>query len=194
MRDPVKFGDYYLFERIAVGGMAEVFKAVSYGVEGFERLCAIKRVLPNISEDQEFINMFIDEAKIAVRLAHANIGQVFELGNAEDSYFISMEFVPGRDTRGIFDRERKLGRRLDIPMCCHVVKEVCEALEYAHNKRGDDQEPLSIIHRDVSPQNILVSYDGEVKLIDFGSAKVLVPGEPNVSYICSRYGLSVKRT
>ena len=171
MRDPVKFGDYYLFERIAVGGMAEVFKAVSYGVEGFERLCAIKRVLPNISEDQEFINMFIDEAKIAVRLAHANIGQVFELGNAEDSYFIAMEFVPGRDTRGIFDRQRNLGRRLDIPMCCHIVKEVCEALEYAHNKRGDDQEPLGIIHRDVSPQNILVSYDGEVKLIDFGIAK-----------------------
>jgi serine/threonine protein kinase len=171
VRDPVKFGDYYLFERVAVGGMAEVFKAVSYGVEGFERLCAIKRVLPSISEDQEFINMFIDEAKIAVRLAHANIGQVFELGNAEDSYFIAMEFVAGRDTRAIFDRERKLGRRLDIPMCCHIVKEVCEALEYAHKKRDDNQVPLGIIHRDVSPQNVLVSYEGEVKLIDFGIAK-----------------------
>ena len=171
MRDPVKFGDYYMFERVAVGGMAEVFKAVSYGVEGFERLCAIKRVLPNISEDQEFINMFIDEAKIAVRLAHANIGQVFELGNAEDSYFIAMEFVSGRDTRAIFDRERNLGHRLEIPMCCHIVKEVCEALEYAHTKRGDDQEPLNIVHRDVSPQNVLVSYEGEVKLIDFGIAK-----------------------
>ena len=171
MREPVKFGDYYLFERVAVGGMAEVFKGVSYGVEGFERLFAVKRVLPNISEDQEFIEMFIDEAKIAVQLTHANIGQIFELGNAEDSYFIAMEFVQGKDLRAIFDRSRSKSLTLDIPMCCHVVKEVCEALEYAHSKRNEKQEPLGLIHRDVSPQNILVSYDGEVKLIDFGIAK-----------------------
>ncbi len=171
MREPVKFGDYYLFERVAVGGMAEVFKGVSYGVEGFERLFAVKRVLPNISEDAEFIEMFIDEAKIAVQLTHANIGQIFELGNAEGAYFIAMEFVQGKDLRAIFDRARQTGQRLDVAMCCHVVKEVCEALEYAHAKRNERQEPLGLIHRDVSPQNILVSYDGEVKLIDFGIAK-----------------------
>ncbi|MEZ4475362.1 MAG: serine/threonine-protein kinase [bacterium] len=171
MREPVKFGDYYLFERVAVGGMAEVFKGVSYGVEGFERLFAVKRVLPNISEDQEFIEMFIDEAKIAVQLTHANIGQIFELGNADSSYFIAMEFVQGKDLRAIFDTARRRGTHLDIAMCCHVVKEVCEALEYAHNKRNERQLPLDLIHRDVSPQNILVSYDGEVKLIDFGIAK-----------------------
>ena len=171
MREPVKFGDYYLFERVAVGGMAEVFKGVSYGVEGFERLFAVKRVLPSISEDQEFIEMFIDEAKIAVQLTHANIGQIFELGNAEDSYFIAMEFVQGKDLRAIFDRARTKAGALDIPMCCHVIKEVCEALEYAHGKKNEKQEPLGLIHRDVSPQNILVSYDGEVKLIDFGIAK-----------------------
>ena len=171
MKAPTQFGDYYLFERVAVGGMAEVFKGVSYGVEGFERLFAVKRVLPNISEDQEFIEMFIDEAKIAVQLTHANIGQIFELGNAEDSYFIAMEFVQGKDTRAIFDRARARSIPLDIPMACHIVKEVCEALEYAHSKRNEKQEPLGLIHRDVSPQNILVSYDGEVKLIDFGIAK-----------------------
>ncbi|MCA9540386.1 MAG: serine/threonine protein kinase, partial [Myxococcales bacterium] len=151
--------------------MAEVYKAVSYGVEGFERLFAVKRVLPQISEDQEFIDMFIDEAKIAVQLTHANIGQVFELGNADNSYFISMEFVQGKDCRALFDRASTRGEHLPIPMCCHIIKEVCEALEYAHNKRNDRGEPLKLIHRDVSPQNILVSYEGEVKLIDFGIAK-----------------------
>ncbi len=171
MREPLKFGDYYLFERVAVGGMAEVFKAISYGVEGFERLFAIKRVLPNISEDQEFIEMFIDEAKIAVQLTHANIGQIFELGNAEGAYFIAMEFVQGKDLRAMFDRARRRGEQLDIAMCCHCIKEVCEALEYAHAKKNERQEPLNLIHRDVSPQNILVSYEGEVKLIDFGIAK-----------------------
>ncbi|MCK6570423.1 protein kinase [Myxococcota bacterium] len=171
MRDPLKFGNYYLIERVNIGGMAEVFKGVSYGVEGFERLFAVKRVLPNISEDQEFIEMFIDEAKIAVQLNHANIGQIFELGNAENSYFIAMEFVQGKDLRALFDRVRKRNERIDIPMTCHIVKEVCEALEYAHNKKNERQEALNLVHRDVSPQNIIVSYDGEVKLIDFGIAK-----------------------
>ena len=171
MREPVKYGNYYLLERVNIGGMAEVFKGVSYGVEGFERLFAVKRVLPNIAEDQEFIEMFIDEAKIAVQLNHANIGQIFELGNAENSYFIAMEFVQGKDLRAIFDRVRKRTERIDISMTCHVIKEVCEALEYAHNKKNERQEALNLVHRDVSPQNIIVSYDGEVKLIDFGIAK-----------------------
>ncbi|MEE2788862.1 MAG: serine/threonine-protein kinase [Myxococcota bacterium] len=171
MEVPVKLGDYYLFERIAVGGMAEVFKAASYGVEAFERVVAVKRVLPSIAEDHEFIDMFIDEAKIAVQLSHANIGQVFELGNADNSYFIAMEYVSGRDARAVFDRGRAIGTKLDVAMCCHIVKEVCEALDYAHNKHNDRGEPLNLIHRDVSPQNILISYDGEVKLIDFGIAK-----------------------
>ena len=116
LREPAKFGNYYLFERVNVGGMAEVFKGVSYGVEGFERLFAVKRVLPSISEDQEFIEMFIDEAKIAVQLNHPNIGQIFELGNAENSYFIAMEFVQGKDLRALFDRARKRGERLDVAM------------------------------------------------------------------------------
>ena len=169
--EPTKFGNYYLIERVNIGGMAEVFKAVSYGVEGFERQFAVKRVLPNISEDLEFIEMFIDEAKIAVQLNHANIGQIFELGQVGNAYFIAMEFVQGKDLRAIFDRARKLGRTLDPAMACHVIKDVCEALEYAHNKKDEHQNSLNLVHRDVSPQNIIVSYDGEVKLIDFGIAK-----------------------
>lgn len=154
-----------------MGGMAEVFRAASYGVEAFERLLAVKRVLPSIAEDQEFVDMFIDEAKIAVQLSHPNIGKVFKLGNADGSYFIAMEYVSGKDVRGVFDRARARGNRLDIAMCCHIIKEACEALEYAHNRTTSKGDPLNLIHRDVSPQNLLLSFEGEVKLIDFGIAK-----------------------
>ena len=104
MKKPIPFGKYYLLERINVGGMAEVFRAKAFGVEGFERLVAVKRILPNIAEDEEFITMFIDEAKIAVQLKHANIAQIFDLGKVDDSYFIALEHVHGRDLRAIFDR------------------------------------------------------------------------------------------
>src|SRR5580698_10589202 len=103
LKKPVPFGKYYLLERINVGGMAEVFKAKTFGVEGFERLLAVKRILPNIAEDEEFITMFIDEAKIAVQLNHANICQIFDLGKADDAYFIALEFVQGKDLRAMFD-------------------------------------------------------------------------------------------
>ena len=142
--------------------MAEVFKAASYGVEGFERVVALKRVLPQISEDQAFINMFIDEAKIAVQLDHPNISRIYDLGNAEDSYYIAMEYVSGHDARALFDRLAAQGKRLDVALCCHIVKEVCEALEYAHTKTNNQGEPLSLIHRDVSPQNILLSFVGYI--------------------------------
>ena len=170
MKRPVKFGDYYLFQRIAVGGMAEVFRAASFALRDLNAYLRSNGSYLR-SPRTKFIDMFIDEAKIAVQLSHANIGQVFELGNADDSYFIAMEFVAGRDTRALYDRIRSRGERLDISMCCHIVKEVCEALEYAHMKRNEVGEPLALIHRDVSPQNILISYEGEVKLIDFGIAK-----------------------
>src|SRR5204862_7400835 len=107
LKKPVPFGKYYLLERINVGGMAEVFKAKTFGVEGFERLLAVKRILPNIAEDGEFITMFIDEAKIAVQLSHGNIAQIFDLGKVDDSYFIALEYVPGQDLRALFDRCRQ---------------------------------------------------------------------------------------
>ncbi|HJL18892.1 MAG TPA: PEGA domain-containing protein [Sandaracinaceae bacterium LLY-WYZ-13_1] len=171
MKKPIPFGKYVLLERINVGGMAEVFKAKAFGVEGFERLVAVKRILPSIAEDQEFITMFIDEAKIAVQLTHANIAQIFDLGKVGESFFIAMEYVHGKDLRAIFDRARKRGETVPVPMACYTVMKVCEGLDYAHNKKDAAGRGLNLVHRDVSPQNILISYDGETKIIDFGIAK-----------------------
>ena len=171
MKKPIPFGKYLLLERVNVGGMAEVFKAKAFGVEGFERLVAVKRILPSIAEDQEFIEMFVDEAKIAVELTHANIAHIFDLGKVADSYYIAMEFVRGKDLRAIFDRVRKRAETVPVPMACYSIMKVCEGLDYAHNKKSSSGRPLNLVHRDVSPQNVLVSYDGEIKLIDFGIAK-----------------------
>src|SRR5262245_1159136 len=151
--------------------MAEVFKAKATGVEGFERLVAVKRILPSIAEDEEFITMFVDEAKIAVQLTHANIAQIFDLGRVEGSFFIALEYVHGKDLRAIFNRTRQRGEQLPIPMACYAIMKLCEGLDYAHNKRDAGGQFLNLVHRDVSPQNILVSYEGEVKIIDFGIAK-----------------------
>jgi serine/threonine protein kinase len=151
--------------------MAEVFKAKAFGVEGFERLIAVKRILPSIAEDEEFITMFIDEAKIAVQLQHANIAQIFDLGKVGESYFIALEYVQGRDMRSIADRMRNTKEKIPIPMAVYVTMKVCEGLDYAHNKKDPAGRELNLVHRDVSPQNILISYDGDVKIIDFGIAK-----------------------
>jgi serine/threonine protein kinase len=171
LNKPIPFGKYYLLERINVGGMAEVFKAKTVGVEGFERIVALKRILPSIAEDEEFITMFIDEAKIAVQLQHANIAQIFDLGKVDDSYFIALEYVNGRDLRGIFDDLRKRGQIMPAQQVCYLIMQLCEGLDYAHNKRDAQGRDLNLVHRDVSPQNVLIGYDGEVKLIDFGIAK-----------------------
>ncbi|HTJ44882.1 MAG TPA: protein kinase, partial [Kofleriaceae bacterium] len=176
MKKPAPFGKYYLLERINVGGMAEVFRAKAYGVEGFERLVAVKRILPNIAEDKEFIKMFIDEAKIAVQLNHANIAQIFDLGVVDQSYYIALEHVHGRDLRNIFDRCRGSGEPMPVAQACFVIMKICEGLDYAHNKRDQAGREINLVHRDVSPQNVLVSFEGEVKLIDFGIAKAAGKG------------------
>jgi len=171
VRQPVPFGKYLLLDRISVGGMAEVFKAKSYGVEGFEKIIAIKRILPTMGEDRDFIKMFIDEAKIAGQLAHANICQIFELGRIDGSHFIAMEYIWGKDLLQIQNRLRKIKQQMPIPMACFGIAKVLEGLDYAHRKRDAHGRPLEIVHRDCSPQNVLVSYEGEVKVIDFGIAK-----------------------
>ncbi|SET27369.1 serine/threonine-protein kinase [Stigmatella erecta] len=170
-RQPIPFGKYLLLDRINIGGMAEVWRGKQFGASGFERLVAIKRILPNIAEDDEFISMFIDEAKISVQLTHANIGQIFELGQISSSYFIAMEYIPGKDMRAIFDRCRKKGEPAPIPLVAYCVSKMCEGLDYAHRKKDGMGRDMNIVHRDISPQNILVSYEGEVKVIDFGIAK-----------------------
>ena len=176
MKKPAPFGKYYLLERINVGGMAEVFRAKAFGVEGFERLVAVKRILPNIAEDKEFIRMFIEEAKLAVQLNHANIAQIFDLGVVDGAYYIALEHIHGRDLRGMFDRCRQLGEPMPVAQACFVVMKLCEGLDYAHNKRDQSGRELHLVHRDVSPQNVLVSFEGEVKVIDFGIAKAAGKG------------------
>ncbi|HEU0033794.1 MAG TPA: protein kinase [Kofleriaceae bacterium] len=176
MKKPAPFGKYYLLERINVGGMAEVFRAKAFGVEGFERLVAVKRILPNIAEDKEFIRMFIEEAKLSVQLNHANIAQIFDLGVVDGSYYIALEHVHGRDLRGIFDRCRQVGEPMPVAQACFIAMKLCEGLDYAHNKRDQAGRELHLVHRDVSPQNVLVSFEGEVKIIDFGIAKAAGKG------------------
>ncbi|MFB1484699.1 protein kinase [Corallococcus sp. RDP092CA] len=170
-RQPIPFGKYLLLDRVNIGGMAEVWRGKQFGASGFERLVAIKRILPNIAEDEEFISMFIDEAKISVQLTHANIAQIYELGQIASSYFISMEYIPGKDMRAIFDRCRKKGEPAPVPLVAFCVAKMCEGLDYAHRKKDGMGRDLNIVHRDISPQNVLVSFEGEVKVIDFGIAK-----------------------
>jgi eukaryotic-like serine/threonine-protein kinase len=168
---PMQFGPYLLLERISVGGMAEVYKAKEYGVEGFERTVAVKRILPHVAEDDEFIAMFKDEAKIAVQLQHGNIAQIYNLGNEQDSFYIALEYINGRDLRAIFQKCQQQGKPMPVAQACYVIMKICEGLDYAHNKKDKYNRELNIVHRDVSPPNILVSFEGEVKLIDFGVAK-----------------------
>lgn len=171
MRRPVPFGKYLLLDRISVGGMAEVFKAKSFGVQGFEKVIAIKRILPSMGKDEDFIKMFIDEAKIAGQLAHANIGQIHELGQIEGAHFIAMEYIWGRDLLQLQNRFKKLDKRLSTTSSAFIVMKICEGLHYAHKKRDVLGSAMEIVHRDCSPQNVVVSYEGEVKLIDFGIAR-----------------------
>lgn len=171
MRKPVPFGKYLLLDRIAVGGMAEVFAAKTFGVEGFERLVAIKRILPTMVEDDEFITMFKDEANIASALQHANLVQIFDLGKHDDTFYIAMEYISGRDVRLIIEKFRKQKKVMPVVMACFIMARMCEGLDYAHRKTDAHGQPLEIIHRDISPQNVLVSYEGGVKIIDFGIAK-----------------------
>ena len=166
-----QLGKYLLLDRVAVGGMAEIYRAKTFGVEGFEKIIAIKRILPTLAEDEEFVAMFVEEAKIAGQLTHANIAPIYELGKIGETHFIAMEYVWGKDMLQILNAFRRMGKPVPPAMAAWIGAKMLEALDYAHRKRGADGQPLAIIHRDVSPQNVLVSYDGLVKLIDFGIAK-----------------------
>jgi serine/threonine protein kinase len=170
---PIPFGKYTLFERIGRGGMADVFKARIQGPAGFERTFVVKRILPHLSDDPSFTKMFIDEAKIASKLTHPNIVQVFELGNVDGEYFMSMEYVRGHD---LAETMRTLWARVGPPraeLVAYVGREMCRALAYAHEFTSEDGQVLGMIHRDVSPSNVMLSFDGAVKILDFGIAKAL---------------------
>ncbi len=168
---PRPFGPYQLIRRLGVGGMAEVFAAKAEGLGGFEKLVALKVIHPRISEDEHFVQMLLDEAKLSVMLSHANIAQAFDLGFAEGRYFIVMEYVEGSDVWRLSRKLAARGSRLPIEASVYVIIETLAALEYAHTKCDAEGRPLRIVHRDVSPQNILIGVSGEVKLTDFGIAK-----------------------
>jgi eukaryotic-like serine/threonine-protein kinase len=165
------FGKYRLINRIAVGGMAEIFVARREGMKGFQKTIVIKRIRPHLSEKNAFINMFLNEAKLAAELNHSNIAQIFDLGRIGTSYFIAMEYINGRDMRAVIPKAEKLGIPFPLEYSLKIAREACEGLYYAHRKTDEKGQPLHIVHRDVTPENIMVSFDGEVKLLDFGIAK-----------------------
>ncbi|HNK45143.1 MAG TPA: protein kinase [Pseudomonadota bacterium] len=181
MKKPTPFGKYFLFDRVSTGGMAEIFRAKTVSLEGTERIVAVKKMIDLLTADKELTSMFIDEAKLAVQLNHPGICQVVDWGKVGDSYFIAMEYVLGQDLRHLFQRCKTQlpdgTPTMPLAQSCFVVMKLCEALDYAHNKQDSLGNPLSVVHRDVSPQNVLVSYEGEVKLIDFGIAKASVTRE-----------------
>lgn len=175
--EPQRFGKYQIIERIASGGMAEIFKARLDGIGGFHRTFAIKRILPHLTANSEFVDMLVDEAKVAGLLSHANIVQILDLGAVDDQYYIAMEYVNGRDLGKILARCREKNITLPVPHAVYVLLEMLKGLEYAHHRtvmRNGKPVPLNIVHRDISPANVLVSFQGEVKLTDFGIAKASV--------------------
>jgi len=169
----INFGKYQLMRRLAVGGMAEVFLAVVRGEGGFAKHVAIKRILPHLSCENEFISMFLDEARILARFNHPNIVQIFDLGRVKNAYFLAMEFVHGLTMFKIFNLCARKKQRLPLEISAKIVSDTCDALDYAHNFAGADGTPLDLVHRDVSSQNIMLSVDGVVKVLDFGIAKAV---------------------
>jgi serine/threonine protein kinase len=165
------FGCYWLLERIGRGGMAEVFRAVTRGMGNLERLVAIKRINASLANDDQFVGMFIDEANIAARLNHENIAQIYDLGRVDGQYYIALEHVHGRDLRSIFRRHEGIG--VPAPQALNLVMKLCAGLDYAHKRKDPSGEPLELVHRDVSLHNVIVSFEGEVKVIDFGIAKAV---------------------
>jgi len=162
---------YNIVKKIDSGGMAEVWKGRASSIKGFEKLVAIKRVLPGLSKNKKFISMFLDEARLSLYLNHANVVQTFDIGMTENAYFIVMEWVDGTNLKGLLAIAAELGFRIPREQAAFIAIEVCKGLSHAHNRKDPKGRPLNIVHRDVSPPNILLSREGEVKLVDFGLAK-----------------------
>ncbi len=165
------YGNYQLLKKLAMGGMAQIYLARQRGPEGFEKRLVVKRILPHLAENEDFVRMFLDEARIAARLNHPNIVQIYDLGAQDDSFFIAMEYIHGEDLRRVWKRADRADTPIPVPLVCRVIIEACAGLDYAHKKTDAAGKPLNIVHRDISPQNILLTFDGRVKVVDFGIAK-----------------------
>jgi eukaryotic-like serine/threonine-protein kinase len=167
-----KFGKYLLLEKVAVGGMAEVYLAKSSGANGVNKFVAIKRILPQFSNNPEFISMFKEEAKVAINLSHSNIVSIYDFGIEQDQFYIVMEYVEGRNLRQIINEMKKSNKTFSLDQAVYMIKEAAAGLNHAHRCTDSQSgKPLNITHRDMSPQNIMVSFEGETKVIDFGIAK-----------------------
>jgi serine/threonine protein kinase len=188
---PVPFGRYTLLLPLATGGMGEIFLARLNGPgpsRGFDKLCAIKRIVPNLASQRDFVDRFIQEAKTLAQLSHGSIAQVTDLGMENGRPFLALEHVDGKDLRCVLKREQERGGALPLPIALYVMSRVLDALAYAHRKRDQEDRELRLVHRDISPQNILVSYEGEVKVIDFGLAKsILNEQQTNPSLFLGKY-------
>jgi serine/threonine protein kinase len=172
---PQVFGRYLLVDRVSRGGMGEIFLA-KHGLAGFEKLAVIKKVLPHLSSDDQFISRFVDEAKVAIKLQHNNIAQVFEVGRVGDEYFLALEYIEGRDLRRMFSLLTQRGHRLPPDLALFIARELANGMAYAHRRTGADGSPLNLVHCDISPPNVLTSFEGEIKVIDFGIAKSALRG------------------
>ncbi|MFM7202706.1 MAG: protein kinase domain-containing protein [Myxococcota bacterium] len=166
-----QFGKYRIMKRLGSGGMAEVHLARMTGSEGFERLVALKRILPHLCDDQDFIESFISEARLGGLLNHVNIVQTIELGKADERFYLAMEFVDGLTLAQLLRLRREQGKAIPMSVALEIAKQLCAALDYAHSAKDTRQQPLRMIHRDIKPDNILLSRQGDVKLTDFGVAK-----------------------
>jgi serine/threonine protein kinase len=174
---------YRVLEKIATGGMAEVFRAESAGLEGFKKVVAIKRVLPHLAEKKQFIGMFLDEARVSAQLSHSNCVQVFDIGVGDNTYFIVMEYVDGADLKAVLEHQRKFGKALSAEEAVLISVRICEGLAYAHELMDSHGRSLHVVHRDMSPPNVLITRHGEVKIVDFGLAKAnsqLEHSEPGI--------------
>ena len=170
-KKPELFGPYEVYERIGVGGMATVHRAKKQGIEGFERVVALKRMLSHLADDETFIQSFVREARLASQLQHGNIIHIYDLGRVGRVYYIAMEYVRGRDLRKILKQTAYATGPMPLAMMLMLAHQLCDALDYAHGLADENGEPLGLVHRDVSPSNILIAADGHLKIIDFGIAK-----------------------
>jgi eukaryotic-like serine/threonine-protein kinase len=187
MPSPIRFGSFLLVDRVAVGGMAEVFAAVRAG-EAPGRAYAVKRMLPTLAEHEDLVKMFLDEARLQVQLDHPGIPPVHELGRLQSRYYMAMDYVAGRDLRALVDRARARRERLPVALAAHVAWRVLDALDHAHRRRGANGGELRIVHRDVSPANVLVGFDGIPRLIDFGIAQAAVRGAGPPDVLRGKFG------
>jgi serine/threonine protein kinase len=170
------FGQYLVYEQLGQGGMARVDRAELAGIEGFHRPIALKRMLPHVATNDDMVKAFVREARLASHLRHANVAQTYELGKVDDVYFIAMELVTGPTLRAILKHCAQTTGPMPIPIALNILNQICDALDYAHNLCDETGQPLGIIHRDVSPSNIIVDEAGVAKLIDFGIAKASATG------------------